>query len=293
MAAELPEPARLRLTRTLAQWRHWSTGRALSAQPRPVEILEGGVSNYSVLVAADTQFVVRIDGVDPRRLGLNRRAEWRALQLASECGLAPAPHYFNPELGSLVCDYLPPQPATPATDSPEAVAALLRRIHRLPGIRHRLDLRGRLLRYEHTLPADYRIDPAWLACRREALALLEALDDRPAGRVLCHNDLLAANRLHSGGRLWAIDWEYSAMGSPWFDLAAIAEGDGLNPDARERLVHAYLEHAPSAAQLQRLERYGAIYRCLELLWLGANARLENPEQWTEPLGPLAERLAAC
>ena len=140
MVAELPEPARLSLAGTLAQWRQWSTPAPLTAAPRYQRLLASGQSNHSVLVATgDKRFVVRIDGVDPRRLGLNRAAEWRAQQQASARHLAPAPRYFNPELGSLVSDYLPPETVVEGERAPEPVARLLRAIHRLPPLRHRLD----------------------------------------------------------------------------------------------------------------------------------------------------------
>ena len=58
--------------------------------------------------------------------------------------------------------------------------------------------------------------------------LLEEISRHPGESVLCHNDLLRANRIYSGGKLWAIDWEYCAMASPWYDIAVIVNGDALN-----------------------------------------------------------------
>src|SRR5438477_250803 len=41
----------------------------------------------------------------------------------------------------------------------------------------------------------------------------------PFRPVLCHNDLLPANLIEDGRRLWLVDWEYGGVGHPLFDLA--------------------------------------------------------------------------
>ncbi len=46
----------------------------------------------------------------------------------------------------------------------------------------------------------------------------------------CHNDLLAANFIRGGDRLWIVDWEYAGMGDPAFDLANFAVSNGLDED---------------------------------------------------------------
>jgi len=43
-------------------------------------------------------------------------------------------------------------------------------------------------------------------------------------QVLCHNDLHANNVLLHEGHLVAIDWEYSGIGSAYFDLVSAAQG---------------------------------------------------------------------
>ena len=84
---------------------------------------------------------------------------------------------------------------------------------------------------------------------------------------LCHNDLLRENRLQRDGRLMAIDWEYTAMGDPWFDLAVICEGDGLTDAQCRQLSEAYLQAAPAAEHRQRLQDNRVAYRYLTKLWL--------------------------
>ncbi len=277
MAAPLPHPVRLKLEQTLAQWRHWRGEPRLPGRPVFLRALSGGASNFALLVEAGERFVVRIDGIDPAAHRLHRQGEWQTLVAAHAAGLAPQPRYFNPELGSLVCDYLPADTAQP-TETAD-VGRLLRRIHRLPARHHRLDLPERLLSYEKMLaqrgPGLARELAAWAAPVRRLLGLLEP--DRHAP-VLCHNDLLRANRLYSGGRLRALDWEYSAMGCPWFDLGVVAGGDDLDEAAQARLLEHYLEQPPGDSERRRLRRYACVYRYLELLWYACQADSREQEE---------------
>lgn len=230
-----------------------------------MRILGAGLSNYSVLVRADREFVVRIDGINPASHGLNRQLEWRALTEAYRAGIAPCPRYFNPELGSLVCDYLPPD--SDQHSSMGQVATLLRDIHGLPARRHRLNIAEHISRYENRLQNPGGALQRQLLGHGESIArLVQAARAEQGAMVLCHNDLLRANRLRSGGRLYALDWEYCAMGSAWYDIAVVCEGDEL-PDAdRDALVEAYLGRAPLMAEQAALARYACIYLYLELLW---------------------------
>ena len=108
MVRALPRNILFKLEQTLSQWPHWQCAPALTPRPNVVRTLTPGFSNFSVLVECGRHFVVRIDGLDPASNGLNRQAEWRTIEAAHKAGLAPHPRYFNPEVGSLVCDYLEP-----------------------------------------------------------------------------------------------------------------------------------------------------------------------------------------
>lgn len=261
----LPRAVQHKLDQTLAQWPQWQCRPALYCAPSVVRALSPGVSNHSVLVAAGSLFVVRIDGLNPAAHGINRQVEWRTLQAAHAAGLAPCPRYFNPDLGSLVCDYLPPDTPQPA-DAAD-VGHLLRSIHALPPRHHRLDLAERILRYEKQLEHRGVTRGAALQwCHEPVAGLLRELGRHSAEAVLCHNDLLRANRLYSGERLWALDWEYCAMASPWYDIAVVIHGDALPADEAKALLVAYLGRAPTAAEQRALHQYGCVYRYLELLW---------------------------
>jgi len=265
MATSLPGNIRLKLEQTLAQWRQWHVDPTLSRAPKVVARLSEGLSNFSVLVEANSTFVVRIDGIIPSAHGLNRQGEWRSLSAAHRAGLAPRPCYFNPELGSLVCEYLRPDEQQPV--DVDDVAQLMRDIHQLPARHHRLDLAERILSYEKRLAHRHPARATKLAAYSQDVSeLLRAVGTNQQPLVLCHNDLLRANRLYSGGKLYALDWEYSAMASPWYDLAVVAAGDNLEPDATYQLLESYSGSPPTAAKIQLVKQYGCVYRYLELLW---------------------------
>ncbi len=255
MTIVLSQPARLKFEQALDQYQHWQTAQGLDKKPELQSLMDGGRSNTSVLASADDrQFVMRLDGVNPQRLGLNRSAEWRTQQAAHEVELAPAPVYFNPELGILVSEFQQQHPLQ--VDELQALADLLRGIHQLPTVHFRLQLLDRARRYLGHLKET--IDPE-----------MEALGTHlrhTGSRCLCHNDLLRANRLSGGDRLLAIDWEYTATGDPLFDLAVICEGDGLSDSDSARLLSLYLHNEETAEQRQHLADLRGFYRYLSTLW---------------------------
>ena len=267
----LPRNIRLKLEQTLTQWPQWHCEPPLVSPPEVVKLLAPGVSNFSVLVQSGQRFVVRIDGINPAANGLNRQSEWRALHCAHGANLAPRPCYFNPALGSLVCDYLPPDEEQVLCIG--ELAALLRDIHQLPARHSRLHLAERILRYEKQLKhRGQALATPMARCREPVLRMLDDINRRPQPAVLCHNDLLQANRIYSRGRLWAIDWEYCAMGSPWYDLAAVITGDSLSAAQEDELLEAYLGRAASSAEQLELQQHSCVYRYLELLWYLAQQR---------------------
>ncbi|QFU77234.1 hypothetical protein EY643_17090 [Halioglobus maricola] len=272
MATSLPHAIQLKLEQALGQWRQWQCEPALDGAPLIERILAGGHSNWSVLVGTmGRQFVVRVDGVNPAANGINRQHEWTILQSAAEAALAPVPRYFNPDLGVLVCDYLPPEPEQRV--DLQALACLLREIHRLPVRHHRLDLAARLASYDKQIQRENLQAWVLLQPHREAVARqfqVCAAEEGPS--VLCHNDLLQANRLYSGGTLYALDWEYAANASPWHELAVVVHGDDLTEPQATEVLQYYLQRDATAEEWLRLQRHGYVYRYLELAWYLAQER---------------------
>ena len=258
MVKTLSQPVRLRLEQALAQWRHWQHGPATA--PTVTALLDGGRSNTSVKISSEqASWVVRLDGINPASLGISRSAEWRALNQAAAHQLAPSPTYSNPELGVLVYEFCEADPAQdPDICEIEDIAALLRAIHTLPPVKFRLDPLERARRYQHQAGTGELSAELLTACAR-----LSAHAPVP---VLCHNDLLRANRLRCNNKLLALDWEYAAMGDPLFDLAVVIEGDALDDAQTSLLLTSWLGAEPAEQDQQSLADNRLVYRELNHLW---------------------------
>jgi len=83
----------------------------------------------------------------------------------------------------------------------------------------------------------------------------------PMDVVLGHNDLLAANFIDDGERLWLFDWEHAGLSSPLFDLASLASNNGLSPAQEIWLLENYFENP---ADEERRRRFLAM-KCASLL----------------------------
>ena len=137
---------------------------------------------------------------------------------AAQDGLAPRIVYADEKEQTIICERVDAieQPA-----SGEALGTLCRQIHALPGVSHQLTLASDIEHYLEQLPA-HLADP-WRAAMQTAGAE-KALAKLAADTLyLCHNDLTPGNLMFDGINVIAIDWEYAAMGSRYFDVAIACE----------------------------------------------------------------------
>ncbi len=89
----------------------------------------------------------------------------------------------------------------------------------------------------------------------------------PFRPVLCHNDLLPANLIEDGDRLWLVNWEYAGIGHPLFDLANVSANAALAEDQEAGLLAAYRESvAADPHDLAELRIFKAASLLREALW---------------------------
>ena len=222
---------------------------ALPIWGRPVvpEPVGGGITNANFLVDdGERRCFVRV-GDDIPVHHILRWHELAASRAAHAAGISPAVLHAEP--GVLVLDLVEGRTFGPAEvrerRNLERIVPLLHRVHRdLP--RH---LRGPTLAFWvfHVL-RDYAAGLAEAGHRLTAdlpglLARAERLEQAvgPIDLVFGHNDLLAANLIDDGTRLWLVDWDYGGWNSPLFDLGGLASNNELPPEDRDWLLEAYFE----------------------------------------------------
>lgn len=240
--------------------------------PVEPEPLAGGITNLNFVVAdAGRRWLARIGGDIPEH-NIVRRFELAAARAAHAAGVSPAVRHW--EEGALVIEFIegrtlqPEDVRDPA--NLERLAELLRRCHH--GIpRH---YRGpapifwvfQVLRdYGHRLretASPYASDLPRLA---EIAGRLEA-EVGPVEIVFGHNDLLPANLIDDGERLWLVDWEYAGFNSPLFDLGGLASNAAMSAEARAALIEAYFRRRPDADLLRRSAAMTAASLLRETMW---------------------------
>jgi len=94
----------------------------------------------------------------------------------------------------------------------------------------------------------------------------EVLEATPMPLVPCHCDPLCENFLDDGKNMWIVDWEYSGMNDPLWDLGDLSVEAGMNDIQEAELLSAYFGVEPTAAQKGRVVIYKAMCDLLWTLW---------------------------
>ena len=219
--------------------------------PVSPEPLEGGITNKNYVVAdAGKRYVVRI-GDDILVHQVMRFNELAASRAAEQAGISPAVKFHAP--GVLVLDYIEGETLGAEQVREQArlerILPLIKQVHQdMPRA-----IRGPILMFWvfHVL-RDY----AWSLKEGGSVHLdkLEGLLKQadvleqavgPIEVVFGHNDLLPANFIDDGKRIWLIDWDYAGFNSPLFDLGGLASNNGLSEDQERWMLESYFARETS------------------------------------------------
>ncbi|MET0940403.1 MAG: phosphotransferase family protein [Mesorhizobium sp.] len=230
-----------------------------------IDTLGGGLSNQNYLVTdAEGRHVVRF-GKDYPFHHVFREREVMTARAAHAAGFAPEVQYAAS--GVMVTAYLGAKTLAAEDVRTEAVriAGLMRRFHEempahVSGPGFMFWVFHVIRDYARTLEAGGSRMTAELPAY---LALADELEhiQAPLPIIFGHNDLLPANFLDDGERLWLIDFEYAGFSTAMFDLAGAASNAGMNVEESEALLTAYFGREPDPA----IRRSHAAMQCASLL----------------------------
>ncbi|RKF15140.1 LPS biosynthesis choline kinase [Roseovarius spongiae] len=234
----------------------------------------GGLTNLVHQVDVNGQSViVRIPGpgtedyIDRAVEAHNAEAAWRA-------GVSARLLWVDPPSGVMISEAIEgvttmtPENFGTRAGAPARAGGALARLHRSgEEFRFRFELFAMIEDYLRILGTkDVSLPDGYHDVVAAAEPVKEALAANPAPLAPCHCDPLCENFLDDGDKMWIVDWEYSGMNDPLWDVGDLSVEAGLTDAQDMELMRAYFGGDPTAAQHGRVVIYKAMCDLLWTLW---------------------------
>ncbi|WP_454915183.1 choline/ethanolamine kinase family protein [Xanthobacter sediminis] len=233
----------------------------------------GGLTNRVYAVSgAKGRHVLRIPGHGTEEY-IDRKVEKVAAVAAARAGVSPAVIAAD-DAGLMLtvaiddCRTMSPAAFNAAPDAVARAARALRQLHDSgEAFAFTFDLFAMVDQYLAILKAKNAAVPDGYTDVLAAAAVVRAaLDAHPLPVAPCHCDPLCENFLDTGTRMWIVDWEYSGMNDPAWDLGDLAVEAELTPENECVLVQTYFGGVPTPYEAGRVVIYKAMCDLLWTLW---------------------------
>lgn len=209
----------------------------------------GGMTNQNYLAkTTNKQYIVKFFGKGTEKL-INRQDEKYNLELLKDLGLDVKNYLFDIEAGIKVNEYIESAITLDSTSIKtkfDKIAPILQTIHTSAK-----ELRGEFAPFEEIKKYESLIEEQipyanYESVRNAVFSLEKRLADLGVDRKSCHIDLVPENFIESPqGRLYLIDWEYSSMNDPMWDLAALfLESEFTSQEEETFLSHYESDQTP-------------------------------------------------
>ena len=235
----------------------------LAARPRTVQELPGGLTNRNYKVSTpDGTFVARITSDGTELLAIDRDCEYQNSVTAAAAGVGAPVIEYRPGDHLLVLGYIEGRTLgstdVAAEQNIPRIAQACRLLHAGGRFVNDFDMfdiqRGYLaVARSH----GFRIPAGYDDLLPQVRAAQGALAATATATVPCHNDLLPANLIDDGDRIWLIDYELSGNNDACFELGNIGAEAQLPPDALSDLVTAYYGK-PRRSKIARARLLGGL-----------------------------------
>ena len=245
----------------------------------PLERL-GGLTNR-VYKAGD--ICVRIPGKGTEEY-INRANEAVAAREAARAGVSPEVLYADPASGLMATRFIAgaetmsPEKFKAGPGSPARAGEAFRKLHTSGAVfPFRFELFAMIDDYLKVLSTkDVALPAGYHDVVREAGAVRAALAAHAIPLAACHCDPLCENFLDTGDRMWIVDWEYSGMNDPLWDLGDLSVEGKFDAGQDEELMYAYFGGEARSAERGRIVIYKAMCDLLWTLWGLIQLANDNP-----------------
>jgi len=259
--------------------------RGVSAENCTITRL-GGLTNLVHLVETpQARVIVRIPGegteeyIDRAVEIANANAAWRA-------GVSAQVLWADPASGNMVCDAIDGiETMTPALfaareGAPGRAGRALAKLHGSgETFAFRFELFSMIDDYLSVLSTrDVTLPEGYHDIVKAAEPVKQALAENPAPLAPCHCDPLCENFLDDGDRMWIVDWEYSGMNDPLWDVGDLSVEAAMDAAAEAGLLRGYFGRAPTPAETGRVVIYKAMCDLLWTLWGLIQHADDNPAE---------------
>jgi thiamine kinase-like enzyme len=235
----------------------------------PLERL-GGLTN---LVFKAGEFCLRIPGKGTEEY-INRANEAVAAREAAKAGVSPEVLHVDPGTGVMVTRFIAgaetmsPEKFKVRPGSPARAGEAFRKLHKSGAVfPFHFELFAMIDDYLKVLSTkDVALPAGYHDVVHEAGSVRSALAARPLPPVACHCDPLCENFLDTGERMWIVDWEYSGMNDPLWDLGDLSVEGKFDAAQDEEMMRAYFDGEARPAERGRIVIYKAMCDLLWTLW---------------------------
>lgn len=229
----------------------------------------GGMTNQNYLVkTTNKQYIVKFFGKGTEKL-INRQDEKHNLELLKDLELDVKNYLFDIEAGIKVNEYIESAITLDSTSIKtkfDKIAPILQTIHASGK-----ELRGEFAPFEEIKKYESLIEEKipyanYEAVRKEVFSLEKRLADLGVDRKSCHIDLVPENFIESPqGRIYLIDWEYSSMNDPMWDLAALFLESEFTSQEEEAFLSRY-ESEQTPVSREKIAIYKILQDAIWSLW---------------------------
>lgn len=246
----------------------------------------GGLTNLVYRVDLDpSPVIVRIPGKGTESY-IDRKVELHNARAAANAGVSAEVLWADPDSGLMISRCIEnivtmtPKAFKDRNGAPARAAQAFRQLHNSgESFDFRFELFAMIDDYlsilagkDTTLPDGYHDIVAAAAPVKSLLA------ERPATLAPCHCDPLCENFLDNGERMWIVDWEYSGMNDPLWDLGDLSVEAGFDETQDREMMSAYFDGEVAPAAFGRMVVYKAMCDLLWTLWGLIQHADDNPAE---------------
>ena len=229
----------------------------------------GGMTNQNYLVqTSSNRYIVKFFGKGTDKL-IDRQNEKFNLELLKDLKLDVENYLFDIEAGIKVNQYIENAETlnfNTIKTKFEKIAPILQTIHASGK-----ELKGEFAPFEEIKKYESLIQgeiyyPNYEAVRKLVFSLKEELEQIGIDKKSCHIDLVPENFIEGpDGHLYLIDWEYSSMNDPMWDLAALFLESEFTPEEEADFL-AYYEGDKTPVSREKIRIYKILQDIIWSLW---------------------------